>query len=96
MTTGGGEVKTNEPDGTELEVLRREPEPAVPEGLEARIAQMVRNRPRAASRALPRMLLRFAAAVLIVVGVWLGTRLGNSICGGRAQQHEQLLAGEVL
>jgi hypothetical protein len=89
-------MQSDESDGTELEALRREPEPVVPKGLEARIAQLVRNRPRAASRALPRLLLRFAAGVLIVAGFWLGTRLGDGICGGAAQQHEQMLAGEVL
>jgi hypothetical protein len=89
-------MQSDESGGTELEALRREPDPTVPEGLEARIAQLVRNRPRATSRALPLILVRAAAVVLVVLGLWFGAKLGTSICGGVAQQHEQMLAGEVL
>lgn len=101
-------LQGEELDGRDLEMLRQMPGPAVPEGLEARIAARVRERQAAQLQSADcrmqgaergkwararRALVSVAAVVLVVVGLWLGTRLGDSILGGQSRRYAELLAG---
>jgi hypothetical protein len=88
-------MQREEADGKELEVLRQESEPQVPEGLEARVVELLRSRQRAGRPVFWRrvLLVRAAAVALIAVGFWLGARLGSGICGGAAVRREQMLSG---
>jgi hypothetical protein len=105
---GEGGLRSEELDGRDLEALRRMPGPAVPAGLEARIAARVRERQagrlqnadcrvqnaeRGKWARARQVMVSMAAVVLVVVGLWLGTRLGNSIFGGQSQRYAELLAG---
>ena len=86
--------QSEELDGRDLEALRQMPGPEVPEGLAAGIGRAVRTRSvTKRSVGWRRALVSMAAVVLVVVGLWLGTRLGNSICGGQSRRHAELLAG---
>jgi hypothetical protein len=88
-------LRSGEPEGAELEALMREMEPVVPEGLEARVVELLRSRQRAGRPVFWRrvLLVRAAAVALIAVGFWLGARLGSGICGGAAARREQMLSG---
>lgn len=65
---------------SDVELLRSEPEPAVPQYLAAGIMARVRTRSRAASSWVP-VLSPAAALVLVVVGLWLGAALGRGMVG---------------
>lgn len=106
VPNAGHETRSEELDGRDLEMLRQMPGPAVPEGLAAGISRAVRERGQGAETGnwkseaawrrgvgLRRALVSMAAVVLVVFGLWLGTRLGDNIFGGQSQRYAELLAG---
>jgi anti-sigma factor RsiW len=87
-------------------LLRHDPRPEVPAWLAGRIIAGVRERQARVrpclAAAVPvgqfglnRALMRIAAVVLVVAGIWLGTALGRGIAGGQPSLGERLVEAGV-
>jgi anti-sigma factor RsiW len=81
----------------DVELLRREPAPEVPAFLATRIMAEVRDRSardtiRNPGVSVMSLVTRFAAVMLIAVGIWLGTLLGRGMLGSQPSLDQQLAA----